>query len=151
MLVVGAETSEEFRYAKEVVGRGGEAVVANPVSTDESRAFARAGGKFYNTTIESLPASEKFDTIREDFPFPLAGLPPTQSFIESRLARLKPGGFWVILTENSEWVDQIRGAAFMLRTPVGVYDVPPTQEALPFSKWPQEDKRYIIIFAAPSR
>jgi RHS repeat-associated protein len=147
VLVVGAETSDEFAYARDVSARGGNVTVVNPIATAEARAYQRAGGNFVQGRVEQLPASARFNLIREDYPFPLGRLfTPSLQFVEARVGRLKPGGTWMVVTESSKFVQALEAAGRYLGASVTVHQIPQAHEATPQSTYPRETTRYVVTF-----
>lgn len=153
VLVVGAETPEEFAYARSVAGRGHDVSVVNPKVTSEARAHMARGGRFRAERVEKLPREPSFDLIREDFPFPQGrALGPTESFAAERIARLAPGGRWVLLTESGEFAHTLRAAASRLNVRVNVRQYsrfPEFHEATPASSWPRDPTRFLVVFEKP--
>ncbi|MFC6705774.1 hypothetical protein [Flexivirga alba] len=146
VLVVGAETEGEFAYAEQVAGAGQPVTVVNPTRTPQSEAFAARGGNFVEAPIESLPAEPAYTMIREDFPFPLGRvLAPTEQFAAARLARLTPGGRWVVITESSEFATTLEAAASRQGARVTVREVPAAHEGAPASGWPRDPQRFVLI------
>jgi len=152
VLVVGAETASEFDYAVGVAERGGNVTVVNPVATTEARAYQQSGGAFVQGRVEDLPPTAQFDLIREDYPFPLGrAFPVSAQFVQARLARLKPGGSWVVTTEgvgdSPEFVRTLQAAGIQAGARVTTYKIPAAHEATPSSSWPREPDRYALVFS----
>ena len=148
VLVVGAETSAEFEFARKVAGAGGNVVVANPMATEAARAYQQSGGTFFQGRIEDLPTGARFNLISEDYPFPLGPvLSPSQQFIEARLARLKTGGTWVLITESSDFAQALEIAGSLANARVTVYQTPLAHEATPQSAYPREHSRFVLTFS----
>jgi len=146
VLVVGAETAEEFAYAARAASRGSSVTVVNPQATAAARTYQQAGGNFVQGRIESLPRSPTFNIIREDFPFPLGRVySPTAEFVSERLARLAPGGRWVIVTESEEFAATIRAAAESQGATVTTRGFAAAHEAAPSSVYPRETSRSAVI------
>lgn len=146
VLVVGAETEAEFAYAEQVAGAGQPVTVVNPTRTAQAEAFAARGGNFVEAPIESLPAEPAYTMIREDYPFPLGRvLAPTEQFAATRLARLAPGGRWVLVTESSEFATTLEAAASRQGARVTVRQVPAAHEGAPVSAWPRDPQRFVLI------
>lgn len=147
VLVVGAETETEFAYATDLAKQGQQVTVVNPTATPHAQAFSQQGGNFVQSTVEKLPPGETFNLIREDFPFPLGrAFSPTAQFVDARLARLAPGGRWVVVTESSEFVTTLKAAVYGKKVALTEYEVPLHHEGLPQSSWPRENKRFVLIF-----
>jgi hypothetical protein len=147
VLVVGAERPEEFSYASEVAGRGHQVTVVNPLANAEARAYTARGGNFVEGAIEDLPAGRGFDMIREDFPFPLGrAFQPTRAFVEARLSRLSPGGRWVLVTEDADFVTTLEAASSRPGIQSTVREFPAFHEAAPSSAYPRVSRRFLVIF-----
>ena len=146
VLVVGAETTGEFAYAEQVAAAGQRVTVVNPARTPQAEAFAARGGNFVQAPIESLPAEPAYTMIREDYPFPLGRvLAPAEQFAATRLARLAPGGRWVLVTESSEFATTLEAAASRQGARVTVRQVPGAHEGTPVSGWPRDPQRFVLI------
>ena len=149
-MIVGAETAEEFAYARQVSAQGGNVTVVNPTVTGEAKAFMRSGGHFVQARIEDLPRQPGFNLIREDFPFPTGPVfTPAASFILARVARLAPGGRWVVMTESAEFAEAVEGVARLQGVTVRGTCVAPYHEAVPASVYPREIGRYVLIIERP--
>ena len=147
ILVVGAETADEFSYARTVARPGTDVVVANPLVTEEAKAFQRAGGNFFPGTIEALPETARFDLIREDYPFPIPEFWAAKDFVTARLSRLNSNGFWIIVTESPKFVKTLERVGKELKASVEVRALAP--EAAPVSSYPKESGRYVVRFTRP--
>lgn len=148
-MVVGAERAEEFAYATHVASRGNQVMVVNPKMTSAARRYQKGGGNFVKKGIEELPKSSRYQIIREDFPVPLPGYPPTAEFVAQRLTCLAPGGRWVIVTESEEFVRAIRAAAETKGTNTFIRRFPKAHDASPKSKHPKETSRFTVIVEKP--
>ena len=115
-LFVGAEREDEFADAMRLVGQGHDVIVINPRETAAARAFRRAGGTFVRARIEQLPpACCRFDVICENYPYPSGRYyVAPRAFALTRLARLAPGGRWVLFTEAARYATLLKA--------VGDYD-----------------------------
>ena len=150
VLLVGPETQAEFGWARALNIRGQGVTAANPTATPAAEAFASSGGRFFRGRIEELPAAQRFDLIREDFPVPLGrALPPTAEFARARIGRLVPGGRWVVVTEDPEFARTLRVAGEQHGATVRYYEVPGAHEAVPLSLHPRESSRHMLIFEKP--
>lgn len=100
--------------------------VANPVTSLAAREFQAGGGRFIASTVESLPAGERFNTIREDFPLPLGPVyGPNRDFALARINRLTPGGRWVVTTESVEFATTLEEVVADLNVDVTRTVAPP--------------------------
>jgi len=144
VLVVGPETDAEFEYAQKVNSGGGKATAVNPLKTTAADRFAASGGDFVQGKIETLPKDAKFDIIREDFPYPTGKFVDTASANE-RISRLKPGGFWVVVTEKPDFADALEAAAALQGAKTMRRDFAPGHEAAPASAHPRDPGRIALI------
>src|SRR5208282_5521001 len=97
----------------------------------------------------SLPPASRFNSIREDFPFPLGRVfEPTRAFAEARIARLAPGGRWFVTTESAEFATTLEAVVATLDVDVVRATPPLAHEATPTSPWlPEESReRFMLIF-----
>jgi len=152
VLVVGAERADEFQWAANLQRSGQDVTVVNPQTSAAAQQFREGGGRLITSTVEGLPPDATFNTIREDFPFPLGRIfQPTRDFALARISRLAPGGRWVVATESSEFAATLDGvvASLGLRVTRTVAPFPPlAHEATPTSPWlsPGNQTRVILIF-----
>jgi hypothetical protein len=116
VLFVGAERADEFANAMRLVREAHDVIVVNPRETAAARAFRRAGGTFLRAGVEQLPkACCRFDLICENYPYPSGRhYVPPRDFALARLARLAPGGRWVLFTESARYATLLKA--------VGDYD-----------------------------
>lgn len=150
VLVVGAETADEFAYATAAASRGNVVTVVNPRATPQAEAYQRAGGNFVQGRVEDLPSSPRYQIIREDFPYPLGrAFQPTAEFASARLARLGPGGRWVVVTESPEFATTLRAAAESQGATVTTRGFPALHETAPGSAYPRETSRFALIIEKP--
>jgi Domain of unknown function (DUF4157) len=150
ILVVGAETEAEFAYALERTAAGQRVTVVNPRATEAADAYSKAGGNFIKGKIESLPKEPVFDLIREDFPYPTGKHLRTIESVSERLARLKSGGRWVIITEEAEeFLPTLESAARSKGAKVTTYPVPAAHEGTPQSSYPKGHSRFTVIVEKP--
>jgi hypothetical protein len=84
--------------------QGHRVAVVNPRETAPARAYRAAGGRFIQARVEDLPSRlGPFHVICENYPYPY---PPALDYAASRayalarLARVGPGGRWVMFTES---------------------------------------------------
>jgi hypothetical protein len=149
VLVVGAEQPEEFDWAAGLQASGQDVTVVNPRTTAAARQFRQGGGNLLTGTVESLPPQLSFNTIREDFPFPLGrAFQPTRDFAMARISRLLPGGRWVVVTEASEFATTLEAAVTGLDVDVTRTTAPLAHEATPTSPWLPEtsQERFMLVF-----
>jgi hypothetical protein len=151
VLFVGAERVDEFADAMRLAREGHDVIVVNPRETAAARAFRRAGGSFIRAKIEQLPtACCRFDVICENYPYPSGRhYVPPRDFALTRLARLAPGGRWVLFTEAARYATLLKA--------VGDYDVDVqgrfsarlsslAPELAPLSAYPSAGTRFRLIF-----
>ena len=151
VLFVGAERTDEFADAMRLVCEGDDVIVINPRETAAARAFRRAGGTFVRARVEQLPtACCRFDVICENYPYPSGRhYVPPRDFTLARLARLAPGGRWVLFTEAARYATLLKA--------VGDYDVDVqggfrvglsslAPERAPLSAYPSLGTRFRLIF-----
>jgi hypothetical protein len=112
VLLVGAETPDEFRDAATLVRKGHVVVIVNPRVSRPARLFRAAGGWFMPARLEHLPVSlGRFDLICENYPYPSGRYSvPARTFAGERLARLARGGRWILFTENSRYARELKRA-----------------------------------------
>jgi hypothetical protein len=151
VLLLGAERMDEFADAMRLVRHGHDVMVINPRETGAARAFRQAGGTFLRARIEQLPRGCcSFDVICENYPYPSGRhYVPPRAFAFARLARLAPGGRWVLFTESPRYATLLKA--------VGDYDVVvqrrfragltslSSSEAPP-SAYPSTGSRFRLIF-----
>jgi hypothetical protein len=113
VLFVGAEREDEFADAIRLMRQGHDVMVINPRETPAARAFRCVGGKFVRARIEQLPrACCYFDVICENYPYPSGRhYVPPKAFAAARLARLAPGGRWVLFTEAVRYATLLKAVA----------------------------------------
>jgi hypothetical protein len=151
VLFVGAERADEFADAMRLVCEGHDVIVINPRETAAARSFRRAGGTFVRAWVEQLPtACCRFDVICENYPYPSGRhYVPPRDFALARLARLAPGGRWVLFTEAARYATLLKA--------VGDYDVDVqggfrvglsslSPEQAPPSVYPSASTRFRLIF-----
>jgi hypothetical protein len=151
VLFVGAETENEFKAATRLVYQGHDVMAINPRVTSTARRFRSAGGEFVRARIEDLPPTCcRFDLICENYPYPSGRhYVPARPFALARLARLAPGGRWILVTESPRYASLLKA--------VGDYDddvgarfrstlsALPVDEAPP-SSYPGVDTRFRLTF-----
>jgi hypothetical protein len=151
VLFIGAERADEFADAMRLVSQGHGVIVINPRETAAARAFRRSGGAFVRAMVEQLPAACcRFDVICENYPYPSGRhYVPPRDFALARLARLVPGGRWVLFTEAARYATLLKA--------VGDYDEVVQQSfrvvlsslwpgEAPLSAYPSADTRYRLVF-----
>jgi hypothetical protein len=149
VLVVGAERPDEFDWAAGLQAAGQDVTVVNPATTPAARQFRQGGGNLVTGTVESLAADAQFNTIREDFPFPLGRVfQPTRAFAEARISRLAPGGRWFVATESRDFAATLEAVVADLGVDVVRTTPPLGHEATPTSPWLPETarERILLIF-----
>jgi hypothetical protein len=150
VLFIGAERVDEFVDATRLVCEGHDVTVVNPRETAAARAFRRAGGTFLRARIEQLPATCcHFDIICENYPYPSGRhYVPPRDFALARLARLAPGGRWVLFTEAARYATQLKAVgdydAIQRQFRVRLASLPPG--AAPPSAYPSAGTRFRLIF-----
>jgi hypothetical protein len=151
VLFVGAERTDEFADAMRLVCEGHDVIVINPRETAAARAFRRAGGTFVRARVEQLPtACCRFDVICENYPYPSGRhYVPPRDFTLARLARLAPGGRWVLFTEAARYATLLKAVgdydeAVQRRFKVGLSSLAP--ERAPLSAYPSLGTRFRLIF-----
>ena len=150
VLVVGAETEAEFAYARGVTAKGQRVDVVNPRATDAAKEFAKEGGSFIQGKVENLPREPSYNLIREDFPYPTGKSITTIEGVGERLARLKSGGRWVVVTEEgAEFLPTLTEAAEHSGAKVTTYSVPKAHEGAPQSAYPKQPTRFVVIIEKP--
>ena len=151
--MVGAERAEEFTYAQQMAALGRDVTVVNPHASPSAEAFAAAGGNFVNAGIEALPRQPGYDVLAEDFPVPIRRLlPQAEAMATERIARIAPGGRWVVATESPEFVQLLQYEAGRQGMRVSSHEVPRHHEATPDSPHvdPRERQRFIITVERPA-
>jgi len=110
ILFVGAERVDEFADAMRAVRRGHRVLVVNPRETAAARAFRSQRGRFARARIEDLPRiGSGFEVICENYPYPSGPhSAPIRAFAHARLARLAPGGRWILFTESARLATALR-------------------------------------------
>src|SRR5438105_14927294 len=113
VLFVGAERADEFANAMRLHREGHDVIVVNPRETAAARAFRRAGGTFLRAHVEQLPpACCRFDSICENYPYPSGRqYVAPRDFALARLARLAPGGRWVLFTESARYATLLKAVS----------------------------------------
>ena len=151
VLFVGAERADEFADAMRLVCEGHDVIVINPRETAAARAFRWAGGRFVRARVEQLPtACCRFDVICENYPYPSGRhYVPPRAFAVARLARLAPGGRWVMFTEAARYATLLKAVGdydetVQRRFRVGLSPLPP--ELAPPSAYPFAGTRFRLIF-----
>jgi hypothetical protein len=151
VLFVGAERTDEFADAMRLVCEGHDVIVINPRETAAARAFRRAGGTFVRARVEQLPtACCRFDVICENYPYSSGRhYVPPRDFTLARLARLAPGGRWVLFTEAVRYATLLKAVgdydeAVQRRFKVGLSSLAP--ERAPLSAYPSLGTRFRLIF-----
>jgi phosphatidylserine/phosphatidylglycerophosphate/cardiolipin synthase-like enzyme len=151
VLLVGAERVGEFAQAMRLARQGHGVVAINPRETASARAFRRAGGRFIRARLEDLPPECcRFDLICENYPYPSGRhYVPPRAFAIARLARLKPGGRWILVTESPRYASLLKAVgahdgALRSRfrstlTPLSIDEAPP-------SAYPRADTRFRLVF-----
>jgi hypothetical protein len=151
VLFVGAEREDEFADATRLLCQGHGVMVINPRETPAARAFRRAGGTFVRSRIELLPpACCHFDVICENYPYPSGRqYVPPRAFAVVRLARLAPGGRWVLFTEAARYASLLKAVGDYDRAiqrwfRVGLSSLSPGEA--PPSAYPSAGTRFRLIF-----
>jgi hypothetical protein len=151
VLFVGAERTDEFADAMRLVCEGHDVIVINPRETAAAAAFRRAGGTFVPARVEQLPtACCRFDVICENYPYPSGRhYVPPRDFALARLARLAPGGRWVLFTEAARYATLLKAVgdyddAVQRRFRVRLSNLSP--ELAPPSAYPFAGTRFRLIF-----
>lgn len=151
VLFVGAERTDEFDAALRLLRCGHNIFAVNPRKTLAAIEFQQAGGTFLRGRIEELSRGCRgFNLILENYPYPSGRhyvRPP--AFALARLARLAPGGRWILYTESSRFASLLktaieRGPFLTNRFRVHVAKIP--LDTAPPSDYPQMDTRYRLIF-----
>jgi hypothetical protein len=151
VVFVGAERGDEFAHAMRLTRRGHDVIAVNPRETASAKEFRRAGGKFFRGRLEDLPPHAcRFDLICENYPYPSGRhYVPPRAFALARLARLKPGGRWILVTESPRYPSLLKA--------VGDYDgtvrvrfrsalTPLSIDEAPPSVYPRADTRFRLVF-----
>jgi hypothetical protein len=151
VLFVGAERADEFADAMRLVSEGHDVMVINPRETAAARAFRRAGGTFVRARIERLPLARwPFDVICENYPYPSGRhYVPPRAFARARLARLAPGGRWVLFTEAARYAKLLKAVsdydeAVRQSSRVRLSSLSPAEA--PPSAYPSAGTRFRLIF-----
>jgi hypothetical protein len=151
VLFVGAERADEFADATRLLCQGHDVMVINPRESAAARTFRRAGGTFVRARIEQLPpACCYFDVICENYPYPSGRhYVPPRAFAVARLARLAPGGRWVLFTEAPRFATLLKAVgdydkAVQRRFRVGLSSLSPSEA--PPSAYPSASTRFRLIF-----
>jgi hypothetical protein len=151
VLFVGAEREDEFADATRLSCDGHEVIVINPRETAAARVFRRAGGTFVRARVEQLPtACCRFDVICENYPYPSGRhYVPPRDFALARLARLAPGGRWVLFTEAARYATLLKAVGdfdevVQRRFRVRLSSLSPEQA--PPSAYPSAGTRFRLIF-----
>jgi hypothetical protein len=151
VLFVGAERADEFADATRLVCQGHDVIVINPRETAAARAFRSAGGTFVRTRVEQLPAACcRFDVICENYPYPSGRYyVPPRIFALARLARLAPGGRWVLFTEAARYATLLKAVGdydevVQRRFRVGLSSLSPGEA--PLSAYPYAGTRFRLVF-----
>lgn len=136
MLIVGAEQQPEFVYAARKSRQGYRVTVVNPIVTAAAQRYSARGGDFRPIRLETLAAHPSYHLIRENYPYPLGRTPQSISFARQRLARLLPGGRWVVITENREFAEALQDIAM-------THGFTVTLSRLPLHRAPPASRQYI--------
>jgi hypothetical protein len=151
VLFVGAERTDEFADALRLVCEGHDVIVVNPRETTAARAFRKAGGTFLRAAVEQLPtACCCFDLICENYPYPSGRhFVPPRDFAVARLARVAPGGRWVLFTESARYASLLKAVGdydetVQRRFRVRLSSLPPS--AAPPSAYPSAGTRFRLLF-----
>jgi len=150
VVFVGAERGDEFAHAMRLVCQGHDVIAVNPRETSPAKEFRRAGGKFFRARLEDLPRVCRFDLICENYPYPSGRhYVSPRALALARLARLKPGGRWILVTESRRYASLLKAVAdydgaVRLRfrsalTPLSIDEAPP-------SVYPRADTRFRLVF-----
>lgn len=151
VLFVGAERTDEFADALRLVCEGHDVIVVNPRETTAARVFRQAGGTFLRAAVEQLPtACCCFDLICENYPYPSGRhFVPPRDFAVARLARVAPGGRWVLFTESARYASLLKAVGdydetLQRRFRVRLSSLPPS--AAPLSAYPSAGTRFRLLF-----
>jgi hypothetical protein len=151
VLFVGAERADEFADAVRLVREGHDVIVINPREPTAAKAFRRAGGTFVRAKVEQLPtACCRFDIICENYPYPSGRhYVPPRAFALARLARLAPGGRWILFTEAARYATLLKAVGdyddvVQTRFRVGLSALSPAEA--PLSAYPSVGTRFRLIF-----
>jgi transposase len=151
VLFVGAERADEFADAMRLASAGHDVIVINPRETAAARAFRRSGGTFVRARVEQLPtACCRFDVICENYPYPSGRhYVPPRDFARARLARLVPGGRWVLFTEAARYATLLKAvgdhdAAVQRSFRVGLTGL--SSKEAPPSAYPSAGTRFRLVF-----
>jgi hypothetical protein len=151
VLFVGAERADEFADAMRLVRDGHDVIVINPRETAAARAFRRSAGTFLRARVEELPtACCQFDVICENYPYPSGRhYVPPRDFALARLARLTPGGRWVLFTEAARYATLLKAvgdydAIVQQRFRVGLSSL--SRGEAPLSAYPSAGTRFRLVF-----
>jgi hypothetical protein len=149
ILLVGPERRDEFAHALELMSRGHDVTAINPRESSAARAFHRTGGKFVRARIERLPGPSRFDLIFENYPYPSGkNYEPANPFAVARLARLAPGGCWIVYTEALRFASLLKSVIDYDPRLVGRFTASLRRisfDAAPPSHYPANDLRYRLI------
>jgi hypothetical protein len=151
VLFVGAEQPDEFSDAMRLACRGHDVMVINPRQTAAATAFRAGGGNFVRARIEQLPPGCcRFDIICENYPYPSGRhYVPPRTLALARLARLAPGGRWILFTESGRLATLVKAVGdydetVRRRHRVALSSVSPGRA--PPSRYPRRSSRYRLIF-----
>jgi hypothetical protein len=151
VVFVGAERGDEFAHAMRLIWQGHDVIAVNPRETASAKEFRRAGGRVFRARLEDLPLhSCRFDLICENYPYPSGRhYVPPRAFALARLALLKPGGRWILVTESLRYGSLLKAvgdydSAVRVRfrsalTPLSIDEAPP-------SVYPRGDTRFRLVF-----
>lgn len=151
VLLVGAETAQEFREALRLTSRGHQVLVVNPRETDAAWNYRVAFGHFLPVRIEDLPRQcGGFDLILENYPYP-SGRHYVQPlpFARARLSRLAHGGRWIVYTESARYASLLQASVAYYPRLAERFSVRRTTvplDAAPPSSYPQLDTRFLLVF-----
>jgi hypothetical protein len=165
VLLVGAETPDEFADAVRLVRQGHKVVVVNPHASFAARNFAKDGGTFVRTKTECLPLTlGSFDLICENYPYTVArvegmcGENPCpvwlsaramRGYAMARMKRLAPHGRWIVFTESPGFAGALRSFVRQepdIRRNFSVRIVSLTGDEAPRSAYPHLTTRFKLIF-----
>jgi hypothetical protein len=151
VLFVGVEREDEFAHALRLSCEGHSVIVINPRETNAARAFRRAGARFMRARLEDLPPHAcRFDLICENYPYPSGRhYVPPRAFALARLARLKPGGRRILVTESPRYASLLKAVGdydgavrVRFRSALGPLSI----DEAPASVYPRADTRFRLVF-----
>ncbi len=151
VLFIGPERCDEFAHALRLSCQGHNVIAINPRETLAAKKFRRAGGRFIRARLEDLPPKCcRFDLICENYPYPSGRhYVPPRAFAIARLARLKPGGRWILVTESPRYASLLKAVGAhdgalrsRFRSTLSPLSI---DEAAP-SAYPRADRRFRLVF-----